>query len=453
MAQKTESVDFSIYWHSPSQQEIFACKTKNITVRCGRRYGKTKGAMQKMASICILQKDSKHLWVDVTQGNIEKYFDEHMRPILDSSLYHWNKQQKILTFHKGIGSVVHFGSIQKPENLEGFGYHYVWLNEAGIILKGTKGEKLWNNTIRPMTIEYGGAQVWFIGTPKGQGLFSDFIKNGQDPNKPDWIDFHRTSYDNPLIGDKEIDELVEDLPARSVRQEIFAEVLDDDDSDPIISYEVGKKALDTVNPHTEDYNIIWGLDVAMFGDDNTALCKRRFNYLYEQVKMIHGLDTIQISEWLQKDYVNAPDNLKPHEILVDAHGVGAGVYDQCKRLGLPVRRVMVSNKPLDTDKFFQKRDELWDKARKWLVDGGSINGDRELFIELIKPVHDREFFERHGKLKVESKKNMRKRLGAEGHSPDKGDAFVLTFAAGVERKRKPVSLTMKQKLKGTGWAA
>jgi hypothetical protein len=33
------------------------------------------------------------------------------------------------------GSVIDFGSAERPENLEGFSYDFVVLNEAGIILK------------------------------------------------------------------------------------------------------------------------------------------------------------------------------------------------------------------------------------------------------------------------------------------------------------------------------
>lgn len=33
------------------------------------------------------------------------------------------------------GSILDFGSAERPENMEGFAYDYMVLNEAGIILK------------------------------------------------------------------------------------------------------------------------------------------------------------------------------------------------------------------------------------------------------------------------------------------------------------------------------
>jgi hypothetical protein len=58
---------------------------------------------------------------------------------------HVDNQKYIITFLNG--STLDMGSAERPENLEGFGYDYYVLNEAGIILK-KKG--LWDNTIQPM---------------------------------------------------------------------------------------------------------------------------------------------------------------------------------------------------------------------------------------------------------------------------------------------------------------
>ena len=48
-------------------------------------------------------------------------------------------------------SSLDFRSADKPENIEGFGYALIILNEAGIILKN---RRLWEETIRPMAMDY-----------------------------------------------------------------------------------------------------------------------------------------------------------------------------------------------------------------------------------------------------------------------------------------------------------
>ena len=57
-----------------------------------------------------------------------------------------------------------FRSADRPENIEGFGYRHIIINEAGIILKN---RNLWLESILPMTIDYD-ANVIIGGTPKGK---------------------------------------------------------------------------------------------------------------------------------------------------------------------------------------------------------------------------------------------------------------------------------------------
>jgi len=415
----------TISWVSPDQKDIYFDETRYITLHAGRRWGKTKGAFHRLADLCVTQAGSKHLWVDTTQGNIQKYYDEHLEPILPKEFCKWNKQLKVLTFKNK--SIVHFGSAEKPENLEGFGYNYMWLNEAGIILKGAKGEKLWNHTLAPMTIEGEGCRVRFLGTPKGLGLFKEFSEKGRDPDQPDWKDYHRTSYDNPTIHSSEIDKLVDGAPNKVVQQEIYAEFLDEDDRDPVISFEAAKLASRRLLDGDQNYRCIWGVDVARFGADRSALCKRRFNTITEPVKTWKNKDGLQMGDILYREYQSSSKEDKPSEILIDEIGVGASVLDQCRRLGLPVRGCNFARKAAEEDRYFQKRDELWFRARKW-IESGSIAGDPELLREVTLPTYD---YDKKGRYKVESKDDMKKR-GLR--SPDLADAFIITFDAGIEVK-------------------
>ena len=71
------------------------------------------------------------------------------------------------------------------------------------------------------------------------------------------------------------------------------------------------------------------------------------------------------------------------------------------------------------------RDELWFKGRQWFLDRACrIPKDDALIAELVSPKYK---YESSGKIKVESKDDMKKR-GVK--SPNKADAFLLTFAGG-----------------------
>lgn len=432
------SLELKITWASEDQREIFSNPVRYNVIRCGRRWGKTKGAKQRLKQVSI-EKKCQMLWVDTTQANIEKYFAEHLEPDMPKEIYHWNKQQKVLTFKNG--SVVHFGSAERPENLEGFGYDEIFINEAGIILKGESGERLWNNTIRPMTIEGDGAIVWFVGTPKGVGLFKDFSERGRsdDPKWKDWRDVHRTTYDNPLIRDSEVDKLVEETHQTAVRQEIFADFMETDEGAPVIPYDLAKRALERQNEENEAYSIIWGVDPSQGGDDEAGLCKRRGNTLLERTKGRSGFSSSegasQGADWIFGEFMHTDEDMRPDIIMVDSIGWGAGWYDAMRRKGLPVRPCNVAEKSHDQTKWFQKRDELWFKAGKY-CETGSIAGDRKLFTELIKPLVDQDFMGKTGKFKVESKEKMKKRMKRDGASPNRADAFIITFDAGIELKRK-----------------
>lgn len=168
---------------------------------------------------------------------------------------------------------------------------------------------------------------------------------------------------------------------------------------------------------------IWGVDVARFGSDRTALAKRKGNILLEPVKTWSGKDTMQVVGLILDDYQQTPDCEKPSEIIVDVIGIGAGVVDRLKEIGLPVRGVNVGEQASQNDRFQRLRDELWFKVKQWFeAMNVKIPEDSELISELTSIKYS---ITSSGKLKVESKDEIKKR-GIK--SPDVADAFCLTFA-------------------------
>src|SRR5262245_62469407 len=108
--------------------------------------------------------------------------------------------------------------------------------------------------------------------------------------------------------------------------------------------------------------------------------------------------------------------MRPSEILIDVIGLGAGVYDRCRELGLPVRAINVGEAAATRENCMRLRDELWFKGRE------SMPQDEGLVAELTAPTYT---FTSTGKMVVESKADMKKR---GMRSPDLADAFLLTFA-------------------------
>lgn len=169
--------------------------------------------------------------------------------------------------------------------------------------------------------------------------------------------------------------------------------------------------------------VVWGVDVARFGDDRSTLCKRRGNTILEPVKAWRQLDNMQVAGRVVQEWTDTDE--RPDWILVDSIGYGAGVVDRLKEMGLPVRGVNVAEVPSVADQYMRLRDELWFRMREWFEQRDcSMPRDDALIAEIASmkfhpPTSN-------GKTKVWSKQELKK---AGMPSPDLAEAFLMTFAA------------------------
>jgi hypothetical protein len=170
--------------------------------------------------------------------------------------------------------------------------------------------------------------------------------------------------------------------------------------------------LDTTEP------LLYGLDVARFGDDRTVLLKRQGNVVIEY-RAWAGQDLMQTVGRVMHE----AGTDKPAEIMVDSIGLGAGVADRLREQGLNVRDVNVAETSALDPTASKLRDELWLTVKTWLGKRSCrLPKSEELRQELVGPSYT---FLSNGKVKVESKQDM-KRRGLR--SPDIADALCLSFA-------------------------
>lgn len=190
---------------------------------------------------------------------------------------------------------------------------------------------------------------------------------------------------------------------------------------PIFLIEAATKREVSTNPKA---TVVWGLDVARFGRARTALAKRRDNALIEPIKWWHGKDLMQTAGLVKVEYDGTPPSERPVSICVDVIGLGAGVVDRLRELGLPVVGINVAEQPSIREQYLMLRDELWWQAREWFAKRDcAMPDDKDLIADLSAPVYS---ITSNGRIKIESKTDMEKR-GVR--SPDLADAFCLTFAA------------------------
>lgn len=162
-----------------------------------------------------------------------------------------------------------------------------------------------------------------------------------------------------------------------------------------------------------------GVDVARFGDDETVIALRRGSVVrvYETASK---QDTMQTAGRAKRARV---DTLAT-AVKVDVVGVGGGVVDRLKEQGEPVSGVNVGEGARDSERFVNRRAELYWGLRE-RFETGDIDldpTDDELAAQLCSirfRVNSR------GQIVIESKEDAKKR-GIS--SPDRADAVMLAFA-------------------------
>lgn len=190
---------------------------------------------------------------------------------------------------------------------------------------------------------------------------------------------------------------------------------------------------------------VWGVDVARFGDDSSAIVGRQGNTLL-LLREWHGLDGAQLAGRITALYNEQPNDMKPREIAVDIIGVGASVYDILRLPGSPCRDVVsgvnVAEAAAISEVDHRLRDELWFRGRAWFAardchlpkkfdEPNETKLLEKLIAELTAPTYD---FTALGKHLVESKADMKKRGEP---SPNLADAFLLSLACGIYPRRNP----------------
>lgn len=286
-----------------------------------------------------------------------------------------------------------------------------------------------------------GAFVVMAANPTRQ---SGYFFDSHHKMRAAWAPLHWNGEDSPRVSREYIANMRKKYGERSpvykvrVKGEFVAA------ADGVISLELCEAAKVREVAVTPSARTIWGVDVARFGDDSSALAKRRGNHQLEPVKEWWGKDTMQTAGLVKAEWDATPEKQRPIAINVDVIGIGAGVVDRLKEMGLPVVGINVAETEAVNDKqerqFHRLRDELWWKGREWLeAKDCKLCDDDETIAELTTPTYS---LMSNGLIKVEGKDELKAR-GVK--SPDRADAWLLTFAdlRGIGLTLEPLKINTK----------
>lgn len=174
--------------------------------------------------------------------------------------------------------------------------------------------------------------------------------------------------------------------------------------------------------------LVMGVDVARFGDDESVIRLRRGRdaRTFPPIS-IRGQDTMALVGRVTSEHARlAAMGFPVSATFVDETGLGAGVVDRLRQLGIVVFGVNNGAKPdqvaVDGEAVANKGAEMWAMMRSWLRTGGAIEDEPELRHQL----EGREYgYNQHNAIVLEKKDDMKKRGLA---SPDRADGLALTFA-------------------------
>ena len=324
---------------------------------------------------------------------------------------------------------IDYGGLDKQENINKFNsaeYMAFAIDQAEevtkdeiSVLRGSLRMVLKDTNGKPLNIPF---KELYTANPRNCWLKSDFILNPATnarfvPALPS---------DNPYLPGDYIQTLEE---AFGHRPELLAAYRDGDWSmiegaDQIIkmAWLAKLKAIDHKAPFVKRYIVC---DTARFGDDECVIYYMENLEIAEKVILPQCRST-EISgriATMSRAHDGCP-------AVVEAVGsdTGAAVIDELVGLGVETVMYQPQGKSTRPDKFYNVRSEAWDKAAKICASGvldesrGILASCVGMYQKLMDQLCTPTYKWRNGKILIESKADIKKRLGG---SPDHGDTFVI----------------------------
>jgi len=161
-----------------------------------------------------------------------------------------------------------------------------------------------------------------------------------------------------------------------------------------------------------------GCDVARYGRDKSVITIREGHRIHS-LQEFANYNTMEFATQIDR----VASKKTPDAIFIDSIGVGAGVVDKTRQMGLTsVVDANVSMKPQDVNKYQNKRAEMYFNLKAFVETGGKLPDDRELKEELLALKYF--YNETSGKIQLIKKDDLKEELG---RSPDKSDSVALHF--------------------------
>ena len=388
-----------------------------------RRMGKTVLAVNHLIKQALLCKNERPVlaYVAPYRGQAKQiawaYLKHFTAPIPGRNI----KEQELM-LELPNGSAIRLFGADNPDSLRGLYFDGVIMDEVAQMRP-----EVWEEIVRPALADRHGWAV-FIGTPKGPNIFQHLYETAvreQKQGNPDWAAMLYRVDQTGAIPEEELEALRREMSEEAFQQEFMCDFGAANATafipQVMVQQAIGREMDCTQYQHAA---IVLGVDVARFGDDRSVLTVRQGLMLLEQVSY-RGMDLMTLASTVAAK----AQEVDADAVFVDGVGVGAGVVDRLRQIGLDVIDAQAGARALDPSKYVNRRAEMWQAMKDWLRGGASIPDNQELIADLTGLNYS---FAPGGQVKLESKDELKKR-GLP--SPDTADSLALTFYEPVFAKR------------------
>jgi predicted phage terminase large subunit-like protein len=212
--------EVALHLHKQHAGQMLLTREKarfNVVV-CGRRWGKTRDAIDRATDTLL---DGKPVgWFNPNYPNLAETWRvvaDKLEPITARRSEQEHRIECVT------GGILECWSLDAPDTARGRAYARVIGDELAM---ARQLEMAWQNVIRPTLTDYEG-DAWLYSTPRGAGFFHSLYQRGQDPAFPEWRSWRFPTTDNPHIPAQEVAAAQRELPERVFAQEYLAEFVTD----------------------------------------------------------------------------------------------------------------------------------------------------------------------------------------------------------------------------------
>lgn len=245
----------------PGQRLLLEKSARFRVAACGRRFGKTRLALEWLTLMPGGALDGKPvaLFAPTYKLLLEVWdaAESTLAPITKKA----NRTEMRILLKTG-GSLDCW-TLEDADAGRGRRYARAVIDEAA---HARRLKEAWERAIAPTLTDLKG-ETWFISTPRGLNFFHDLFRRGEDPAYPDWTSVQLPTSANPHIDPAEIARAEADLPSLVFRQEYLAE---------FVSFGAGLVTPEMLDhaPAPRGLPVVLGVDLAISereGADFTAI--------------------------------------------------------------------------------------------------------------------------------------------------------------------------------------